>query len=207
MPSKNQVVSAASAASRSRVYALLSAALAYPEVEVADQLASGRFSARLARAVLALPFPLGLDGLLDGGAGADPGQAYLAAFDVGSEAGPPCPPYGGEHLGYRLGIMADVLRYYRFFGLRLEQGRRERPDHLATELEFLHALTFKEAAELARGGSVGPLRQAQRDFLRFHLEEFTAAVAERLAGRRAPFYPALAALAAAFCRAERAYLG
>ena len=47
--------------------------------------------------------------------------------------------------------MLEVSEFYKHFGLNMnqEEGKRELPDHLCAELEFLHFLTFKEAQ--ARG--------------------------------------------------------
>jgi DMSO reductase family type II enzyme chaperone len=167
---------------------------------------AARVAGELREAVGGLPYALSAEGI-DGVAGsADLDQAYLELFEVGGGHGAPCFLYEGEHGGGRMKVLDDVLRFYHYFGLRLSEERRERPDHLATELEFLHALSFKEASVLAGGGDPTPLRQAQRDFLRFHLVPFATAVAERLGASGAPFYPALASLAASLCQADRAYL-
>ena len=48
--------------------------------------------------------------------------------------------------------MEEVIRFYNYFGLKLSDERRIPPDHLATELEFLHYLTFRQAASKLRIG-------------------------------------------------------
>ena len=48
------------------------------------------------------------------------------------------------------------MRFYDFFGLSLSEGQREEPDHLLTELEFLHYLAYQEAGlRLPRGSGNG----------------------------------------------------
>ncbi|MBI4171823.1 MAG: molecular chaperone TorD family protein [Actinobacteria bacterium] len=132
--------------------------------------------------------------------------AYFALFEIGGAEGGPCFLHEGEHGGGRMKVLDDTLRFYHHFGLRLSSDRHDRPDHLATEMEFMHALTFREAAAARSGADPEPLRRAQRDFLRFHLVPFSAAVAGRLARRDPSFYRALAAAAAAFCRQDLDHL-
>lgn len=102
--------------------------------------------------------------------------------------------------------MEEVLRFYHYFGLRISEDKRDRPDHLASEFEFMHLLTFKETEGLIQGVDRSAYRQAQRDFLRFHLTGFVSAVASKIGGRSAPFYSDLALLSNAFCTKELAYL-
>ncbi|MBI4493406.1 MAG: molybdopterin-dependent oxidoreductase, partial [Chloroflexi bacterium] len=104
--------------------------------------------------------------------------------------------------------MEDALRFYRFFGLRRSPEARERPDHLAVELEFLHWLAFQEAGALGQGDAAAaePYRAATRDFLAAHTRELAEQVAAHLAERDAPFYPGLARLAAEFCAQDLEYL-
>src|SRR3989304_7556444 len=103
-------------------------------------------------------------------------------------------------------VMEEILRFYHPFGLRLATERRDRPDHLASELEFMHLLTFKEAESLLQGKERGAYQKAERDFLRFHLNDFVATVAEKVGGTGVPFYSGLAQLSATFCQRELAHL-
>jgi DMSO reductase family type II enzyme molybdopterin subunit/DMSO reductase family type II enzyme chaperone len=213
------------------VYALLSVALRYPDAGLSGMLADGRFQAELGAALGGLLLPASSTApARPTWDGAEPGATYTGLFDVGSAFGPPCSLYGGEYGGGRLGVLEDVLRFYRCFGLRLAPQARERPDHLATELEFLAWLAAAEAGARGqgpganqtadRGGRPHPdplpagaggdaassYQAAARDFLAAHALPLAQAVAARLAGRAEPFYPALAQAAAAFCQADLARL-
>ena len=85
-------------------------------------------------------------------------------FEVGA-SGPPCALYGGLHSEARMKTMEEALRFYHHFGLTLSEAARELPDHLSTQLEFLHFLAFREAEALDSGLDAGPYRRAQRDFV------------------------------------------
>jgi TorA maturation chaperone TorD len=67
--------------------------------------------------------------------------------------------------------MADISGFYRAFGFQVGGEQRERPDHLATELEFLYVLSLKEAfaAEQGIDEHVEVCVEARRAFLRDHL--------------------------------------
>jgi len=190
------------AASRSRLYALLSRAFRFPQPEQFQKIKAGEFAAAAEEALKQLPFNSLQPGQLGRGL-ASSYEAfqghYIALFEIGGEHGPPSPLYEGEYGGGRMKVMEEVLRFYHFFGLHLSDEKRDRPDHLASELEFMHALSFKETEAVLHGKDRRPYRDAQRDFLRFHLKDFMAAVAEKVSGNRAPFYPDLARLAADFC--------
>jgi hypothetical protein len=104
-----------------------------------------------------------------------------------------------------------VSAFYRHFGLAPADAadRRELPDHLAVELEFLHFLAFKEDPA-ARAGDPelrpGYVR-AQRDFEELHLVPWVGSFADRAqAAGTAPFQAALATLAAEVIGADHAWL-
>jgi DMSO reductase family type II enzyme chaperone len=106
--------------------------------------------------------------------------------------------------------MADIAGFYQAFGFQVGGAVRERPDHLAVELEFMHVLALKEAfaveTEIAEHREV--CVQAQRDFLGEHLgswiELFPQGLAQ-VAGEG--LYTSLARFAAAFIRADAKRLG
>lgn len=194
---------------RSQVYALLARAFRFPSLENFQAIQGGDFASAAQESLANLPY----NGLKSGELGRQISlsyeafqSSYIGLFEVGGELGAPCPLYEGEYGGGRMKVMEEVLRFYHYFGLKLSEEKRDRPDHLASELEFMHLLTFKETEGFLQGADRNAYRQAQRDFLRFHLTEFVAAVASKVGGRAAPFYSDLAQLAHSFCAKELAYL-
>src|SRR3990172_7219059 len=73
--------------------------------------------------------------------------------------------------------LADLAGFYRAFGLRVGRSQsqggtvRERPDHIAVELEFMYLLALKEAyaAENGMPEQAEICRETQRKFLSDHL--------------------------------------
>jgi DMSO reductase family type II enzyme chaperone len=195
-------------AQRSNLYALLSAAFRFPTEEFWQEASGGEFARKVAEAASGLPFRLSAEGLtLPQDLSYDDLQGrYIELFEVGGPAGAPCFLYEGEYGGGRLKVMEEVLRFYHHFGLRMSEEHRDRPDHFATELEFLHALTFKETEARLQGKDPAPYVLAQRDFLRWHLADLAGAVESRTGPRQVAFYPALARLTGAFCRGDLAYI-
>ena len=106
--------------------------------------------------------------------------------------------------------MADIAGFYRAFGFTVGGPIRERPDHLAVELEFMHLLALKEACALESGVAehVEICRDAQGKFLQEHLGQWIGALAQSLSrsASRGP-YCDLARIAAAFVLADAEHLG
>ncbi len=103
--------------------------------------------------------------------------------------------------------MEELARFYSYFGLSIEHGSGELPDHLATELEFMHFLAFKELAALQRQKDPAPYRLAQADFLERQLTSWLPSLEERLQKLGPPpFYTALAWLTSALAREHLASL-
>jgi len=199
----------AGAASRSRLYLLLAQAFAFPDEEIFASIGEGEFALAVAEACRELPYDLtGADiaGL------ASAGESYLAfeseyirLFDVGP-MGPPCPLYGGVYGGDRMKVMEDATRFYNFFHLRVAAPGQDLPDHITTQLEFLHYLTFREGLARQEGVESAPLVRAQRDFLGRHLCRWVPQLEARLSKQEAaPFFVALVRFAAAFLQRDRAY--
>ncbi|MBZ0129576.1 MAG: molecular chaperone TorD family protein [Rhodobacteraceae bacterium] len=118
-------------------------------------------------------------------------RAHLSVF--GHAVSKDCPPYGGEygqaHIFEKSQTLADVVGFYRAFGLALAEGVHDRPDHIAFELEFMEFLSLKQA--LAEGQDHGAERvafcaKAQRLFLESHLGFWAFSFAHRLQQRPAP---------------------
>jgi DMSO reductase family type II enzyme chaperone len=194
---------------RSRLYRLLASGFGFPTSEHYERVRGGAFLDEAQDAILNLPYqglPVGQLGKGDGADYGDFQSNYIGVFEAGGKVGAPCFLYEGEYGGGRMKVMEEVLRFYHHFGLRLSVEKRDRPDHLASELEFMHVLTFKEAEALDRGAGAHVYRRAQHAFLQSHLADFTASVAARIEGGQVPFYSDLAALAYGFCRNDLLYL-
>lgn len=125
--------------------------------------------------------------------------------------------YGLPHEFRQSQELADLAGFYRAFGLRMGGAVRERPDHLAVELEFLYLLSLKEALAIQDNDQerISICREAQRNFLCDHLGRwigwFVRAL-ERAASGGAPsnlqgLYPAMGHWAEAFIREESQRLG
>lgn len=168
------------AVARSRAWAAFARLFEYPDSATIGRVRSGAVAEEIA-AVLAAVDGAAPDreALGDAGAGDALAIEYTRLFDAGGTA--PCPLYGGAYGGARMNTMEEAVRFYDHFGLTLAEAPRELPDHLATELEFLHFLAFREAEALAEGGDPGPWRRAQRDFIARHPGRWVPELRRRLA--------------------------
>lgn len=194
------------AGARSYVYRLLATAFSYPTEGFFADLASDEWSRQLAALSERLPFDLTAPAVPLGAESIDAlQQGYVSVFEVGAGR-PYCPLYEGSHRSGRMKLMEDLVRFYEHFGLITQPG--DHPDHLATELEFMHYMAFKEAAAHAHADPVPDVQRAQRDFLDRHLCKWLPRVLERLqSARELPaFYLRAAGLADEFCRLDLACL-
>jgi DMSO reductase family type II enzyme chaperone len=161
-------ISVSNASARSLAYGLFAGALGYPEGSLLEDIREGRFADALAKTLgdidPSLAEKLDRDALSDGLEADELAIEYTRLFDVGT-SGPPCPLHGGLWSEERMMNMEEVLRFYNHFGLSLDQGQRELPDHLGTELEFLHYLAFREAEALQAELDANSYQLAQRDFI------------------------------------------
>jgi DMSO reductase family type II enzyme chaperone len=186
------------AAARSRAYQLFQQALTYPEAELCDWIRSGALAEELRACFGAIdPGLCAADAewsdLRDAGDVDALAVEYTRLFDAGA-SGPPCPLYGGLYGGARMKTMEEAVRFYNHFGLTLSEEQRELPDHLATQLEFLHYLSFREAEALEGGTDAGAYQRAQRDFVERHPGSWIPELIRRLAEQDAhPFFRALVA--------------
>ena len=165
-------ISATIKSDRAAIYRTLSQLIAFPRREIHQALCAGTLE------------------LFDGETGVDvptPYEAheaeYIRLFEIAPKR-PPCPLYEGYWRGRdqteRRELMAELMRFYRFFGLSLGEEVREMPDHLAVELEFMALLADGEAASDAKRGDAESFRRAQRDFLQRHLGNWTPKLATRI---------------------------
>lgn len=106
---------------------------------------------------------------------------YLAAFEVGRNGKPVALFEGNNRPDHgRDGILQELLRFYEFFDVRLNENDRDYPDHLVTELEFLAWLCQQEHAAEDKGGDAASFRRAARDFLDRHLAAWLPEFQRRL---------------------------
>ena len=203
-----QSPAASTAGHQSTLYSLLSEAFRYPTDEFLSWASSGRLARELSAAAGGLGFAVRVPGSLETGSLETIRQAHVELFELGGPAGPPAYIYEGEYGGGRLGVMEDVLRFYDHFGISpsLEGETRDRPDHIANELEFMHVLSFQEAAALESGADPNAYRQAEQAFLRFHLVDFTKAIADRTQPKGTPLYSGIAARARDWCQQHLQFL-
>ncbi|MCB0033176.1 MAG: molecular chaperone TorD family protein [Anaerolineales bacterium] len=118
--------------------------------------------------------------------------------------------YGLPHEYRQSQEMADIAGFYRAFGFDLGGAVRERPDHVAVELEFMHILALKEAYALETDipEHVEICADAQGKFLQDHLGRWVNLFAQSVA-YNAPnslFVP-LAQFTADFVQADADRLG
>lgn len=93
--------------------------------------------------------------------------------------------YCGTDIFRQAQQMADIAGFYRAHGLVVGGSRRERPDHVSVELEFMAFLTAKEADALLHLGpdQVQMCQRAQALFLGEHLGRWAPDFARRMAER------------------------
>ena len=201
-----------SAAARSQIYALVAQALSYPDEELCEWIRAGGVSDPLRQQLpLALASTgdatdLDWDALVDAGTGDELAIEYTRVFDAGAK-GPPCPLYGGLYGEARMKKMEEAVRFYNHFGLSLSEEQRELPDHLVTQLEFLHYLCYREVEALQQDLDPGPFRRAQRDFIQRNPGAWVPQLCEKLAKEEAaPFFIALLGGLAGLLAAEGARL-
>jgi DMSO reductase family type II enzyme chaperone len=181
------------AAARSRTYELFARLFEYPDQAFGEAIRAGEVAETIRQTLGALD-PSLLEGsdweaLRNAGEEEDDlAVEYTRLFDVGA-SGPPCPLYGGLYGGARMKTMEEAVRFYNHFGLTLSDSPREMPDHITTELEFLHFLAFREAEALQSGSDPSPFQRAQRDFAARHPGRWIPKLRERLEGQEPmPFF-------------------
>lgn len=199
------------AAARSLAYRVFARMFEYPDGEQNQAIRSGALAKALRDALVALDPAIDDEAnwgaLRDAGGEDDLPVEFTRLFDVGAGA-PPCPLHGGLYVGNRMKTMEEAVRFYNFFGLTLSESPRELPDHLTTQLEFLHFLTFREAQALEAGTDPGSWQRAERDFVARHPGRWVPQLRERVEkAEPMPFFRELVARLASFLEAETSRLG
>jgi DMSO reductase family type II enzyme chaperone len=103
--------------------------------------------------------------------------------------------------------LLEVSEFYRHFGLQMsqEEAKRELPDHLCAELEFLHFLTFQKRQAVIDGKPEVEKKYclAQKDFLDRHMIQWITKFSDRLqSSAGVSFYAQLARMTSLFITYE-----
>ena len=208
------------AQARGLLYALLSISLGEPTATLARDWLGGDLVAAFREAAAALP---GLDlepVLAEMEAGSRPEANVLSELKLEHLrlfVGPgrvPCPPYESvyredvpaDQRGLLMGpAAADVRNRYRAAGLDMAAGHVDLPDHMGTELEFMHFQCQKELDAWTAGeeAQAQVWVVGQRSFLADHLKVWTPAFCDALtAATENALYRGWAGLCRAYIAAE-----
>lgn len=208
---------------QSNTYRLLAYGFKYPTRAAFDRFRNGDYMSELMGHIASQPHLADLarevagaadkiEEDLQGVAFEDFETTYVSTFDVGFPE-PPCPPYEGLYsdTAPRTEVMLEVGSFYTHFGLAMSQdeGKRELPDYLCAELEFLHFLKFKEAQARQTGNQelVNGYLLAQKDFLERHMVGWLPRFSDRVQSvAELAFYPDLARILVRFVNGEFAQL-
>ena len=148
---------------RSGVYHVLGRLFTLPDAAAYEAAVNAEWPARLreAAALLAFDFDFGVSALPKSVSQADFEAEYRRLFGPGPAASIFAGDYADGDRGDRI---EEIVRLFEYFGLKASGDQARSPDHLATELEFMQYLAFKEAASSSpRLGA--SFRRAQEDFL------------------------------------------
>ena len=194
---------------RSGVYQVLGRIFSLPD-EATHQIAvEGKWPEKLREAaeLLAFDFDFGIAALAPSVSAEDYQAEYLRLFEVGDGNGSVAPIFGGTYGSVDRGKqLEEVARFFEYFGLKVSADDVRPPDHLATELEFMQYLAFKEAAAPSPrlGGS---FHRAQEDFLDRQLTSWLDDFAGKLAtADTLPIYVWAGRVVAEFVKADLQYL-
>ncbi len=191
---------------RSNIYRLLSLGFRYPSPSVFKTFQSGEFSLDLKENRSLLPHFRGMKKALivNNIPFSEFEIKFVKTFDTGSPL-PPCPSYEGFYIEPRTAVMLEISEFYRHFGLAMSQreGKREFPDHISAELEFLHYLTFQETQDPE---NIGGYLLAERDFLERHLLNWVPGFCNRLRDSGMPFHVQLAEVTSGFIACEHEFV-
>lgn len=181
------------AANMSRAWRLLARLFDHPDAALIQEYASGRLRLQVLEIVAAID-PALLDALEESAfVGATDRDSlasdYSRLFYLGTRDVPLCSLHEGEHRGHRREVMEEVLRFYRHFGLAIARSPNEMPDHLVSELEFLHFLSFQHARHQQHGQDGSAFQRAGADFLKRHAGRWMPGIHAKLAAAGAhPLY-------------------
>ena len=136
-------------------------------------------------------------------------REYSRLFGVGLAATPYETEYDPLALARKGHRLADLLGFYEAFGFRLADDRKEFPDHIAAELEFMSLLLLKAAHAGGEGKEEAQAvaEDAAAKFLADHLAAWAPDFASRLeAATENGLYRFVARLLREFLLAECRFL-
>ncbi len=218
---EKQLVKAEEVLARSTIYSHLAAAFAYPVEEYLQGLKSGEIVAGLKGAASFFAKEKELGAAVDSFCEAvekevpsltirDLEGEYSRIFSMGQI----CPhnetEYNSSHVFMKGQDMADIAGFYNAFGFKMSQEEKALADFIGTELEFMHAITFKEHHALEKGEEehVEICREAQEKFLEGHLGTWVSAFSKVLsATTHLEYFRALGRLLEEFVAFDGKYLG
>lgn len=193
---------------RTGVYQLLARLTSIPDRDIYEGAATGTWGKELTEAgkLLAFPFDFGSAGI-EGSVSQEDFQAeFLRVFEIGNGAGPAASLYGGAYAGDRMQRLEEVVRFYEYFGLSTSAEDPRPADHLATELEFMKYLTFKEAVSSSPRLQTS-YRRAQHDFLERQLSTWVPSLVEKTrAAGTWPYWEWVTATVGGFVAADANYV-
>jgi DMSO reductase family type II enzyme chaperone len=190
------------AAARAALYAVLARAFDHPDEELHGAAVDGSLETEVATYVERSALAVTVPALATTENYESMAATYNRLFAIGhaeyadrtdgslETEGPPVPLY---EFRYRDAswedVNGDLARAFDYFGVSVDQDRRDHHDNLRLELEF--------AAYLARREALGETdaARARRDLLDRHLEPFTKGVLDRLEDLDGGVYTELARLA------------
>lgn len=197
---------------RAALYSALAIGFQAPTDDGLARLLSAESRASLSRAAAVL-YPSGkpdlvsaIEGLARADADAIPAlHRELFGHTARGQVPPYETEYGHEALFQQPQELSDIMGFYHAFGLTMKDKKRERPDHISCQLEFLMFLALKEAYALEQDDRemLAEVGKAEKSFLADHLGRFVPTFATKLM-RQDPsgFYGALADLCLRFVAAE-----
>ena len=193
---------------RTGVYQVLARLVSVPDRDAYEAAAAGEWGSRLTDAggLLGFPFDFG-NATIDSATTPEDFQAeFLRVFEIGNGNGPAASLYGGTHGPDRMQRLEEVVRFYEYFGLTTSAEDPRPADHLATELEFMKYLTFKEAVSASPRLQTS-YRRAQHDFLDRQLTSWVPKFAEKTrAAGTWPYWEWVAGTVDAFIAADAKYI-
>lgn len=195
---------------RAAVYHVLARIFSIPDKASWEEAVAGKWPEMLreAGALLAYDFDFGVAALASSVSQEDFQAEYLRLFEVGNgDAGPAAPIFGGAYGDSdRRKRMEEVVRFFEYFGLKASGEASRPPDHLATELEFMQYLAFKEAASPSPRLSAS-YHRAQEDFLTRQVANWLPTLADKVEQNKGlPVFVWAARMASGFVEADLGYV-